>query len=93
MPFLTFGTRKTLMTKRNTRKVPAPQNNSLFSGAMGFGPKSSAARRMVEMSMFRADFDQANLSRMKATKPISASASVNATPRNMVVRTIPAASG
>ena len=38
-------------------------------------------------------FDQANLSRMNATKPISASASVKATPRNIVVRTMPAASG
>ena len=32
-------------------------------------------------------------SRMKTTKPISASASVKAMPRNIVVRTMPAASG
>ena len=37
--------------------------------------------------------DQANLMRMNTTKPMSASASVNAMPRNMVVRTMPAASG
>ena len=36
---------------------------------------------------------QANLRRMNTTKPISASASVKAMPRNIVVRTMPAASG
>src|SRR5204863_5405584 len=34
-----------------------------------------------------------NLMRMKTTKPMSASASVKAMPRNIVVRAIPAASG
>ena len=37
--------------------------------------------------------DQANLRRMKTTKPMRARASVKAIPRNMVVRTMPAASG
>ena len=36
---------------------------------------------------------QANLMRMKTTNPNRASASVKAMPRNMVVRTMPAASG
>jgi len=81
------------MTNRNTRNVPAPQKNSFPSGAMGLGPMSSAARRMVEISMCSVDFDQANLSRMNATNPMSASASVKAAPRNIVVRTMPADSG
>ena len=37
--------------------------------------------------------DQTNLRRMKTTKPMRARASVKAIPRNMVVRTMPAASG
>src|SRR6185436_20943874 len=37
--------------------------------------------------------DQTNLRRMKTTKPMRARASVKAMPRNMVVRTMPAASG
>ena len=36
---------------------------------------------------------QANFRRMKATKPMRASASVKAAPRNIVVRTMPADSG
>ena len=100
MPFLTAGKPFLTMKKSRTRNESAPQMISFVAGRIGLtfssasatcSPASWAKARIGGDHHVAASY--ANFRRMKTTNPIRASASVKAMPRNMVVRTMPAASG